>query len=73
MAASARIIAQDTVVTWDGADTLVLRGTIVDIPPGSDLEEAYGGTGNLVPTGPQALAPEPDDPDDPDEPPPDGT
>jgi hypothetical protein len=61
MAASARIIAQDTDVDWDGVRTHVLRGTIVDIPPGSDLEEAYGGTKNLVPTGPQPVQPPPAD------------
>jgi hypothetical protein len=51
MAASPRVVAVDTPVTWDGYTTLVLRGTIVDIPPGSALETAYG-TGNLVSIGP---------------------
>jgi hypothetical protein len=51
MAASPRVVANDIPVTWDGYTTLVLRGTIVDIPPGSALETAYG-VSNLVALGP---------------------
>lgn len=69
MASSARIVAHDTDVTWDGVTSHVLRFTVVDIPPGSDLEEAYGGTKNLIPTGPQPAPPADEPP--PDEPPPD--
>lgn len=53
MAASPRVVAVDTPVTWDGYTYLVVRGTIVDIPPGSALETAYG-VGNLVALGPTA-------------------
>jgi hypothetical protein len=49
MAAHPVIVQSDTPVVWDGNLTLVKRGTMVDIPPGSALEEAYGGPGNLEP------------------------
>lgn len=52
MAASPRVVVSDTPVTWDGYTSFVKRGTIVDIPPGSPLETAYGGVGNLVSLGP---------------------
>jgi hypothetical protein len=44
-----RIVQSDTAVVWDSNVTLVKRGSIVDIPPGTELEEAYGGSGNLEP------------------------
>lgn len=40
--------AWDITVTWDNGASTVLAGTIVDIPPGSPLEDAYGPR-NLVP------------------------
>lgn len=46
-------VLADTQVAWDphanGAarSTFTRRGTVADIPPGSALEAAYGGTGNL--------------------------
>jgi hypothetical protein len=43
-----RMLATDTDVTWDQRTRHYLAGTIVDIPPGSALEAAYGGPGNLV-------------------------
>jgi hypothetical protein len=43
------MVQSDTPVVWDNNLTVVRRGTIVDIPPGSALEEAYGGPGNLEP------------------------
>ncbi len=48
-----RIVLSDTTVFWDphanGAlrSTFVRRGTLADIKPGSALETAYGGPGNL--------------------------
>jgi hypothetical protein len=38
-----------TLVTWDGRSVFVRPGTAVDIKPGSALETAYGGPGNLGP------------------------
>jgi hypothetical protein len=40
-------------VSWDGGTFKVLRGTIVDIPPGGPLEAAYG-AGNLPPPAPSS-------------------
>jgi hypothetical protein len=48
-----RTVLTDTAVSWDphanGAErvTFTRHGTVADIPPGSELEAAYGGTGNL--------------------------
>jgi hypothetical protein len=80
MAANPRLVANDTWVPWDHVMTHVAAGTVVDIPPGSDLEEAYGGDANLVALGTgvsyvvaepeQPTMPPPDEPP-PDEPPPD--
>ena len=48
-----RCVLADTTVGWDphanGAQraTFARHGTVVDIVPGSALEAAYGGTGNL--------------------------
>lgn len=47
MAASPRLVSTDFTLAWDGVQTFVPRGTIVDIPPGSALETAYA-SGNLV-------------------------
>jgi hypothetical protein len=47
MAGHPRMVLTDTEVTWDGVTTFVRHGTIVDIAPGSSLETAYGGSGNL--------------------------
>ena len=48
MAANPRQVITDTDVNWDGGTFHVLGGTIVDIPGGSALEDAYGGPANLV-------------------------
>ena len=57
MAANPRQVIAAADVNWDGGITHVLAGTIVDIPAGSALETAYGGTPNLLTLGaPQALA-----------------
>jgi hypothetical protein len=44
---SLRQLIADTGISWDGAWQVFPRGTVVDVPPGSALEAAYG-TGNLV-------------------------
>ena len=36
-----------TLVTWDGRSVFVRPGTVADIKPGTALETAYGGPGNL--------------------------
>ena len=55
-----RIVLTDVYVVWDphanGAErtTFVRKGTVADIPPGSALELAYGGSQNLsavIPSG----------------------
>lgn len=48
MALNPRMVNTDTPVIWDQATFLVPAGTIVDILPGSALETAYGGAGNLT-------------------------
>jgi hypothetical protein len=42
------MLATDTDVAWGGGIFHYLRGMIVDVPPGSALETAYGGPSNLV-------------------------
>lgn len=54
MALNPRIVINDVDVTWDGVVTHVLRGTLVDCAPGSALETAYGGAGNLATPGTDA-------------------
>jgi hypothetical protein len=47
-----RRVLTSVYVTWDKCGTLPLfvrAGTVADIVPGSALESAYGGTGNLSP------------------------
>jgi hypothetical protein len=50
-----RVVLADVTVFWDphanGAarSTFVRRGTVLDCKPGSALELAYGGAGNLSP------------------------
>ena len=48
MAINPRMVNTDTIVTWDGGTFNVPAGTVVDSPPGSALETAYGGMGNLT-------------------------
>jgi hypothetical protein len=49
-----RYVLADLTVTRDGGQTFVKSGSVVDIVPDSELEQAYGGSGNLsaVITGP---------------------
>ena len=48
-----RTVLTDIAVAWDphangaGRATFTRHGTVVDVVPGSLLEAAYGGTGNL--------------------------
>ncbi len=50
MSAYPRQVLTDIYVTWGLPRDLPLfvrRGTVVDVAPGSQLEQAYGGSGNL--------------------------
>lgn len=47
MALNPAMLTQDVDVAWGGVIKHMTRGTIVDIPPGSALEAAYG-VDNLV-------------------------
>ena len=49
-----RAVLTGVTVDRDGGSTFVKSGTVADIVPGSELEAAYGGSGNLsaVITGP---------------------
>lgn len=50
MSASPRRLLTDTLVQWGEPGTpplLVRHGSVIDIPAGSALETAYGGSGNL--------------------------
>ncbi len=38
-----RVVTADTWLRWDHGVTLVERGTLVRVAPGSALEAAYGG------------------------------
>jgi hypothetical protein len=51
-----RIVQADVTVLWDGEQTWVRHGTLVDIAYGSLLETAYGGPGNLRDALPRELA-----------------
>jgi hypothetical protein len=42
------MVVADLDVAWDGGIVHVPAGTVVDVPPGSALEAAYG-LANLVP------------------------
>lgn len=56
MALNPRMVNTDTDVIWDGGIFHATGGTVADIPPGSALETAYGGPGNLTDlTGQDAL------------------
>ena len=57
MALNPRMVVSDIDVSWGGGMFHVLRGTIIDCPPGSSMETAYGGASNLADlSGPAALA-----------------
>jgi hypothetical protein len=49
-----RAVLADVTIDRDGGQTFVKAGTVLDCPPGSELETAYGGASNLsaVTTGP---------------------
>jgi hypothetical protein len=46
-----RRVLSDVMVYWPPSNTMfpiyVRKGSVIDIPPGSQLETAYGGPGNL--------------------------
>jgi hypothetical protein len=47
VSANPRIVLSDTWLQHDGVLVFVRKGTMVDAPPGSALETAYGGSSNL--------------------------
>jgi hypothetical protein len=51
MSANPRRVLADVTLYWPPGNTLfplyVRRGSVIDITPGSALETAYGGAGNL--------------------------
>jgi hypothetical protein len=56
-----RRVLTGVTVSWDGVQWFHKAGTVVDIKPGSQLEAAYGGAGNLsavIPPGDPARSPE---------------
>ena len=56
-----RTVLAPVTVNRDGGQTFVKSGSVVDIVPGSELEQAYGGSGNLsavIPTGDPSRSPE---------------
>lgn len=48
MAANPRVVTEPVTITWDGAPQRLPKGQIIDVPPGSALEEAIG-AGHLEP------------------------
>jgi hypothetical protein len=47
VSASPRIVTADVFLAWEGTTVYVRKGTMASVPPGSALETAYGGSGNL--------------------------
>jgi hypothetical protein len=37
-----RVVTVDTMITWDGVRQRLVRGQVMDVPPGSALEAAIG-------------------------------
>jgi hypothetical protein len=61
MSAFPRYVLAGVTVNRDGGATYVKAGTVADIKPGSELEQAYGGSGNLsavIPLGSPSRSPE---------------
>jgi len=42
MAGNPRIVTEDVRFTWDGVSQRLPRGQVIDVPPGSALEDAIG-------------------------------
>lgn len=71
MSANPRVVSWDRLFTWDGVEMRLPRGQVIDVTPGSRLEQAIG-TEYLVPMGAaapvaaEAVTPaaEPDEPAD---------
>jgi hypothetical protein len=60
MAANPRIVRETVTVTWDGGPQRLVKGQVIDVPPGSALEQAIG-AGRLEPLfrpGSTAIAPQ---------------
>lgn len=47
MAANPQIVNVDVTVTWDMVSQRIARGTLIDVPSGSQLQTAIG-SGNLT-------------------------
>ena len=58
MSGNPRVIAEDTVFTWDHAAQRLARGTVLDVPAGSELEQAIGPS-RLVPLHAVTVQPSP--------------
>lgn len=61
MAANPRVVTEPVTITWDGGPQRLPKGQIIDVPPGSALEEAIG-AGRLEPVflpGSTMIAPRP--------------
>lgn len=58
MGGNPRVVAADVTFTWDRVPWRLQRGQIIDVPPGSALEQAIGAD-LLVPLGGAAPAPQP--------------
>lgn len=58
MGANPRVVTADVTFPWDGVQWRLQRGQIIDVPPGSALEQAIGAD-LLVPLGGAAPAPQP--------------
>jgi hypothetical protein len=58
MAGNPCIVAADVTFMWDGGEQRLQRGTIIDVPAASALEEAIGQE-HLVPLRPVAALPAP--------------
>jgi hypothetical protein len=59
MAGSPRIVTEDRTIEWDGVSQRLPRGQVIDVPPGSKLEDAIGAE-HLVPLGATAAQPPPE-------------
>ena len=67
MAGSPRVVAADITFTWDNVPWRLQRGQVIDVPPGSALEQAIG-AGLLLPLGASGPAGPPAAEDEPPEP-----
>jgi hypothetical protein len=69
MSANPRVVSWDRLFTWDGVEMRLARGQVIDVTPGSRLEQAIGAEylvpmGAVAPVAAEAVTPaaEPDEP-----------